>query len=63
MMQEAEALELRLERDQATAQAGRLSKYLKELFDADPAEIPASYGACDLIAACRQLHLAQPSGL
>lgn len=37
--QEAEALELRLERDQAAAQAGRLSKYLQELFEADPAQI------------------------
>lgn len=44
MTQEAEALELRLERDQAAAQAGRLSKYLQELFEADPAQIPASYG-------------------
>ena len=42
--QEAEALELRLERDQAKAQAERLSRYLQELFDADPAQIPASYG-------------------
>lgn len=42
--QEAEALELRLERDQAAAQAGRLSKYLQELFEADPAQIPTSYG-------------------
>lgn len=42
--QEAEALELRLERDQAAAQAGRLSKYLQELFEADPAQISASYG-------------------
>ena len=44
MTQEAEALELRLERDQAAAEAGRLSKYLQELFEADPAQIPASYG-------------------
>ena len=44
-LQEAEALELRLERDQAVAQAARLSKYLKELFDVDASEIPAGYGA------------------
>ncbi|KAK9833948.1 hypothetical protein WJX74_010630 [Apatococcus lobatus] len=44
MRKEAEALELRLERDQATAQAGRLSTYLQELFDADPSQISASYG-------------------
>ena len=57
MLQEAEALELRLERDQATAQAGRLSKYLQELFEADPEKIPASYG--NPLSSAWQQHLEQ----